>query len=162
MELSHIEAIIFDAEGVVVHTEMLWDKSQEILLERRSLEYDRDYLKPRMAGQTLLEGAQLMVDYYGLNEEATDIARERDELIQALFEEDIPFVDGFAGFAESLVSSPVHKAIATAMDKALMQKVESRLNLRKFFGDHIYFIADVGHKSNQRRTYLCMPQNRCM
>ena len=48
MDLSHIEAIIFDAEGVVVDTEILWDKSQEILLGRRGLEYDRDYLKPKI------------------------------------------------------------------------------------------------------------------
>ena len=63
MGLKNIEAIIFDAEGVVVDTEALWDKSQEELLGRRGLLYDREYLKPKMAGQTLLEGAQLMVDY---------------------------------------------------------------------------------------------------
>lgn len=147
MNLNHIEAIIFDAEGVVVHTEMLWDKSQEVLLARRGLQYDREYLKPRMAGQTLLEGAQLMIEYYGLDERAGDIARERDELIRALFDEEIPFVDGYASFAKMLSSSPVRTAIATAMDKALMAKVERQLHLKEFFGDHIYFIADVDNKS---------------
>ncbi|MCK5703011.1 MAG: hypothetical protein KAI29_17735, partial [Cyclobacteriaceae bacterium] len=77
MDLKHIKAIIFDAEGVVVDTESLWDKSQDVLLGRRGLQYDRDYLKPKMAGQTLLEGAQLMVDYHGLDESAGDVAHER-------------------------------------------------------------------------------------
>ena len=53
MNLKHVKAIVFDAEGVVVDTEILWDKSQEVLLGNRGLEYDREYLKPKMAGQTL-------------------------------------------------------------------------------------------------------------
>ena len=86
MDLSSIKGIIFDAEGVVVDTEILWDKSQDILLEKRGLEYDRDYLKPRMAGQTLLEGARLMVEYYKLDEDPSIIAQERNVLIHDLFE----------------------------------------------------------------------------
>ena len=147
MSLRHIEALIFDAEGVVVHTEMLWDKSQEILLQRRNLEYDRDYLKPRMAGRTLLEGAQLMVDYYGLNEDPAAIAGERDTLIRELFDGEIPFIDGFETFGALLMDTPLQLAVATAMDKVLMEKVERRLSLRTYFGDHIYFIADVGNRS---------------
>ena len=96
MDLSHIKAIIFDAEGVVVDTEILWDKSQDVLLGRRALEYDREYLKPRMAGQTLLEGAELMVDYYQLDEKPAAIEKERKELIHDLFENDkrvLMFID---------------------------------------------------------------------
>lgn len=147
MDLSHIEAIIFDAEGVVVDTEILWDKSQEILLGRRGLEYDRDYLKPRMAGQTLLQGAQLMVEYHQLNEQPEAIAQERNELIQDLFDKEIPFIHGFQSFISKLNGTHMKKGIATAMDKKLMVKVEKKLMLKQFFGDHVYFIADVGNKS---------------
>jgi len=147
MELKHIEGIIFDAEGVVVDTEILWDKSQDILLGRRGLIYDREYLKPRMAGQTLLEGAQLMVDYYNLQESASTIAKERKELINALFEQEIAFMPGFISFYNWLKNTELKKGIATAMEKNLMVKVEKKLNLKDLFGDHIYFIEDVGNKS---------------
>ena len=50
MDLSNIKGIIFDAEGVVVDTEILWDKSQDMLLGDRGLVYDRKYLKPKMGG----------------------------------------------------------------------------------------------------------------
>ena len=147
MDLSHIKAIIFDAEGVVVDTEILWDKSQDVLLGRRDLEYDRDYLKPRMAGQTLLQGAQLMVDYYQLDEKPTAIEQERKALIHDLFENEMDFVDGFVPFIKNLNGSPLKKSIATAMNKSLMVKVEKRLRLQQFFGEHVYYIEDVGNKS---------------
>lgn len=147
MDLSHIKAIIFDAEGVVVDTEILWDKSQEVLLGRRALEYDREYLKPRMAGQTLLEGAELMVDYYQLDEKPAAIEKERKELIHDLFENDIHFIDGFVSFIKMLNGSHLKKSIATAMNKTLMVKVEKKLRLQQFFGAHVYYIEDVGNKS---------------
>lgn len=147
MGLSHIEAIIFDAEGVVVDTEILWDKSQEVLLGRRGLEYDRDYLKPKMAGQTLLQGAELMVDYYQLDEPAESIEQERKDLIHDLFEREIHFIHGFQDFINKLNGAPVKKSIATAMNKSLMVKVEKKLRLKQFFGDHVYYIEDVDNKS---------------
>lgn len=147
MDLRHIEAIIFDAEGVVVNTEKLWDQSQEILLGKRGLAYDRDYLKPRMAGQTLLEGAQLMVKYYGLFENPDDIALERKTIIHELFDGEIPFIDGFEPFMHWVISSNLKKSVATAMNRHLMEKVEMQLNLRQYFLHHIYFIEDVGNKS---------------
>lgn len=147
MDLNHIEAIIFDAEGVVVDTEILWDKSQDMLLGRRGLEYDRDYLKPKMAGQTLLQGAQLMVDYYGLDENPIAIELERKELIHELFEEEIIFIDGFIPFIDMLKTTKLERGVATAMNKSLMEKVEHKLKLKDFFGEHIYFIEDVGNRS---------------
>jgi len=147
MDLNHIRGIIFDAEGVVVDTEILWDKSQEILLGRRGLAYDRVYLKPRMAGQTLLEGADLMVKYYHLDERPEDIAKERKELIYDLFEHEMSYMHGFLAFFNSLKNNGLKKGIATAMEKVLMEKVEKKLNLTKLFGSHIYFIEDVGNKS---------------
>ena len=131
----------------MVDTEVLWDKSQDILLGRRGLAYDRDYLKPRMAGQTLLEGAQLMVEYYQLTESPKSIEAERKELIYDLFEQQIDFMYGFLSFFESLKNSKLKTGIATAMDKSLMVKVDKKLNLKDLFGDHIYFIEDVANKS---------------
>lgn len=147
MKLKNIEAIIFDAEGVVVNTEKLWDESQELLLGKRGLSYDRDYLKPKMAGQTLLQGAELMVKYYGLNENPKDIALERKVIIDNLFEGPIPFIEGFEPFIHWVSASNLKKSVATAMNKHLMVKVENQLNLRQYFMEHIYFIEDVGNRS---------------
>ena len=100
-----------------------------------------------MAGQTLLEGARLMVEYYDLEEDAALIAQERKILIHDLFEGEINFIDGFLPFLSSLKNTSLQIGIATAMSKSLMRKVEKKLRLKKIFGEHISFIEDVGNKS---------------
>jgi beta-phosphoglucomutase len=160
MDLKHIKAIIFDAEGVVVNTEKLWDESQEILLGKRGLVYDREYLKPKMAGQTLLEGAELMVNYYGLDVNPEDIALERKVIIDQLFDGPIPFIDGFESFVHWTSASNLKKSIATAMNRHLMFKVEDQLNLKRYFNEHIYFIEDVGNKSKSEPDVFLHAANR--
>ena len=123
------------------------DTSQTVLLGRRGLEYDRNYLKPRMAGQTMLQGAQLMVEYYKLDEQPEEIEQERKVLIHDLFENKIRYIDGFQAFINNLNGTILKKSIATAMSKSLMKKVERKLYLQQYFGEHIYHIEDVGNRS---------------
>ena len=137
----------FDAEGVIVDTEKLWDKSQKILLGKRGLEFDRDYLKPRMAGQNLVQGAKVMIDYYAMDENPEELAVERAQIIGDLFESEINFIDGFLGFIDTLRTDSMQYAVATAMQKRLMSKVNRQLNLSDYFGNRIYFIEDVENKS---------------
>jgi len=147
MQSKYIKGIIFDAEGVVVNTEELWDKSQELLLDRRGLVYDRDYLKPKMAGQTLLEGVQLMIDHYQLDEVPSKMEQERSDLIHTLFEQEIAFIHGFKPFIKEINRLQMKKSVATAMKKSLMQKVQNKLDLEQYFGQDIYHIEDVNNKS---------------
>jgi HAD superfamily hydrolase (TIGR01509 family) len=141
----HPDALIFDAEGVVVDTEVLWDKSQEILLARRGLPYDRDYLKPRMAGGTVLKGAKIMIDYFGLDDDPATLAKEREKIIQQLFETDIHFIPGFIEFLQFVKSKGLKHCIATSMQKTLMIKVNKKLHLDELFENRIYHIEDVNN-----------------
>ena len=139
------DALIFDAEGVVVDTEILWDKSQEMLLSRRNLPYDRDELKPKMAGGTILQGARIMIDHFNLDEDPGKMAAERLELIHGLFETGVCFVKGFPDFFQYVQSTGIKYCIATSMQKALMVKVNRKLHLDDLFGNHIYHIEDVNN-----------------
>ena len=59
-----IDTIIFDAEGIVIDTEAVWDKGQEIFLQRRGFVYDRERIKPLLTGRTLAEGVEVMKQVY--------------------------------------------------------------------------------------------------
>ncbi len=142
-----LKAVIFDAEGVVIDTEPLWDKSQTILMERRGLVYDRAHLKPLMAGRTILEGVRVMKDYYNLDEDENKLTRERKELIENLFLHDIAYIDGFKAFFEWLETTDLTSCIATSLRKKLMILVEQKLPVRDLFGNAIFHIEDVGNKS---------------
>ena len=142
-----IKAIIFDAEGVVVNTEPLWDKSQRILLSKYGVQYDRNILKPLMAGRNMQEGSSIMIEYYGLDISPENLAEERWTIIRKLFMEEIKFIDGFRTFYAGVKLYNVKTAIATDMNRSLMDLVDERLALRQIFDDHIYHIEDVGNRS---------------
>jgi len=78
---------------------------------------------------------------------AENIALERKEIIDELFDRSIHFIDGFMPFITWLKTTNLKKGVATAMNKHLMTKVERQLNLRDHFQEHIYFIEDVGNRS---------------
>ncbi len=144
---SRVEAILFDAEGVVIDTEPLWDKSQELLMEGLGLSYDRELLKPKLAGQTILEGVQTMKEIYNLQEDKRLLAKTREVLIHRLFENDICWIDGFLAFFEQVKIKKLRYCIATSMQKDLMIKINAKLKLDDLFEGRVYHISDVGNKS---------------
>jgi len=147
MSTRDIKTIIFDAEGVIVDTEALWDRSQEILMARRGLRYDRSMLKPLMAGRSVEEGVEIMKKHYHLNESVRTLSAERKQLIGNLFEHDIEYINGFPEFLRLARQKNLSCGVATSMDPDLMVKVEKRLPIRALFEGHVYHVADAGNLS---------------
>jgi beta-phosphoglucomutase-like phosphatase (HAD superfamily) len=141
-----IDTIIFDAEGVVVDTETIWDKGQEEFLRRRGFVYDRERIKPLLTGRTLAEGVEVMQRAYGFEGAPSVLAAERADIVRDLFATDVEFIAGFPDFFES-VHGRYKTCIATAMDMELLKLVDKHLGLSKLFGNKIYTLADVGFRS---------------
>ena len=95
-----IKAILFDADGVVIDTEGIWDKGTVIFLEKRGIQYDRKKVKSLLTGQSMKDGVKIMQNLYGekLTGNADDLANERIEIIQKLFRTKIKFIPGFLNF----------------------------------------------------------------
>lgn len=142
-----IDTIIFDAEGVVVDTEPLWDKSQEIFLERRGLTYDKKKLKPLMAGKSLVDGVVVMKQFYDLPGDKNDLAEERLTITRDLFASESQFIDGFLEFFEAVKHQRFKYCIATSMEKSLMLLINDNLKLTEMFHGKIFFISDVDNRS---------------
>ncbi|NES22866.1 MAG: hypothetical protein F6K41_29075, partial [Symploca sp. SIO3E6] len=61
-----IQAIIFDAEGVVLDTEPIWDEEQTVFLSRQGILYERHAVKHMVAGRSLKESTEILMDFYGI------------------------------------------------------------------------------------------------
>jgi beta-phosphoglucomutase len=144
-----IALIVFDAEGVVVDTERIWDRGQEEFLARRGLPYDRARVKPLLTGRSLVEGVRALKEAYGFAGDDEELARERLEIVREGFASEVEFVDGFLAFFER-VRRAYATCVATAMDEQLLQLVDGRLALRRLFGREIFTLADVGHVGKPR------------
>lgn len=143
---SNIQAILFDAEGVVIDTEQAWDHGQRIFLERRGLPYDRERIKPLLTGRSLVDGARVMQRELGFAGDPEVLAEERLEIVRELLVEEARFMEGFPAFFES-VRGRYRCCIATALERSLLAAVDRKLGLSGRFGDRLYAIADVGNRS---------------
>ncbi|MEQ1815031.1 MAG: HAD family phosphatase [Nitrosomonas sp.] len=141
-----IDTIIFDAEGIVIDTEAIWDKGQEIFLQRRGFVYDRERIKPLLTGRTLAEGVEVMRQAYQFAGDTGTLAQERADIVQDLFIHETSFISGFLEFYES-VRNRYKTCIATSMDKDLLKQVDQRLSLSTLFENKIYTLDKVGYRS---------------
>ena len=160
MITANIKAIVFDAEGVVVDTETLWDKSQEILMARRDLKYDRSLLKPLMAGRSIHEGIGIMKQYFQFKESDDILAEERKQLISNLFETEVEYIPGFNEFFNEVRQKRLNYCIATSMDPSLMNKVDRKLAIRALFDGHVYHVTDAGNRSKPDPAVFLLAADR--
>ncbi|HKJ87934.1 MAG TPA: HAD family phosphatase [Gammaproteobacteria bacterium] len=142
-EESPSQALIFDAEGVVLDTEPLWDRAQAELLRKRGRGYDRDRIKPLLAGRAPEEGMAVLKGELGLSDDPAALAEERDALVRRAFSEEARFIPGFPDFF-ARVRADYPAALATAMDAGLLARVDRRLGLSALFTGHLYTAADAG------------------
>ena len=142
----NIEAILFDAEGVVIDTEEVWDHGQRVFLERRGLSYDRERIKPLLTGRSLVDGVRVMRRELGFGGDPEALAAERLEIVRELFIEEARFMEGFEAFFET-VRGRYRCCIATALERSLLAAVDRKLGLSELFDGRLFSIADVEQRS---------------
>jgi len=131
------DTVVFDGEGVVIDTEPIWDKSQAEFLRRRGIRYDRDRLKPLLAGRSMREGVRLLQAEFGFPGDLSSLAAERVEIVRHVFLRDANFIPGFREFFER-IRRKCKTCIATMMPEELLEPVVEKMQLRALFGEHIY------------------------
>jgi beta-phosphoglucomutase len=131
------DSILFDGEGVVIDSEPIWDRGQEEFLRRRNIVYDREKIKPILAGRSMEEGVRLLQSIYGFGGNPEDLAKERIAIVRDLFAHSVEFVPGFISFYRRMPAT-FKTCIATMMPDELLEAVIERLDLRALFGNRIY------------------------
>ena len=142
-----IDAVIFDAEGVVVvDTEKTWDRAQDEFLSRHGLHYDREKTKHLLSGRSQAEAIDVMKAECGLVGDTQSLIRERLDLVRRHLEEQVDFVPGFCDFYQK-IRPALKTCLATAMPEDLLEIVDARLGLSKLFAGRIYSLIHVGQRS---------------
>jgi len=141
-----IDTIIFDNEGIVIDTEHIWDKEQEIFLGRRGICYRRSETKHLLGGRSIAEGAKILKKKFNLYEDDTVLSNERFLLVKDLFNTEVKFIKGFMDFYER-IRNKFKTCIATSMNEDLLSIVDQKLSLKELFNGHVYSLKHVGFKS---------------
>lgn len=145
MEGKKLRAVIFDADGVIIDTERIWDQAQEEFLRRRGIAYERERVKLVCTANSPVGAIKALQEIYGFPGDPEGMSEERLAIVRGHYQRSgIPLVPGFLEFYGKIRDKYL-TAVATAMDQGLMDMVIERLELRKLFGDHIYSIAEIGY-----------------
>lgn len=145
-----LRAIIFDADGVIIDSERIWDLAQEEFLRRRGIAYERERVKLLCTANSPVGAIRALQRLYGFDGDPEALSDERLAIVREHYLKDgIPLVPGFLEFFAK-VKDRYRTAVATAMDQGLLALVVERLGLKKLFGEHIYSIAEIGYVPKPR------------
>lgn len=96
--MSRPRAVLFDNDGLVLNTEDVWTRGEQLLFEARGLEFTNDH-KRELIGQSAEHAGQLLE--LRLGEPAADLIAELDAIVFAELDHG---VEAMAGAAELLVT----------------------------------------------------------
>ena len=143
---SRISTILFDADGVVIDSEKIWDAAQAEFSRRHGIPYERERIKPMMAGRSQAEAVEILRREYGLTGNNGSLAKERMELVKREFAKGVEFVPGFCEFFQR-IQVDHQTCIATSMPEELLAVVDARLGLSTLFRGRIFSLIAVGYRS---------------
>lgn len=134
MSSLSLAAVVFDLDGLMFNTELLYDIVMRELLARRNIKHFDDELRRRMMGQPGPAAFQAMFDHHQLQGESYEaIQEESDTIFKGVLEEKLEPMPGLFALLEALEASRVPKAIATSSRRKFVDYVLGRFNLRPRF-----------------------------
>ncbi len=128
---GHIEAVVFDLDGVLVDSEHVWDEARrELAAERGGRWHER--ASRDMMGMSSLEWSRYMHDKIGLREPPEEISAEVVRRLEELYRRDLPLIEGAVVAVERLaVRWPL--ALASSSNRELIDLVLELSGLARHF-----------------------------
>lgn len=143
-------AIIFDLDGTIVTTEACWRHATQELLDFYAPGMDaqsRTQLLDAIHGLALHQSCRLIKERTQLELSLEDLMREKSHRAHALYAAHMKFIPGFVSFHKQLSTLHLKSGIATNADPETAQLSDQLMNLRRFFGPHIYHMGHVNYQN---------------
>lgn len=174
---KRFDAIIFDMDGTIV------ESNQEVWLEaiisflsqcgisEKQLLHDRVDIEDVTTGIDLKSIAvYLKSKYHQVRDiETAKIKLEILSILQNNDLRDLRFVSGFKEFMAKTNSLNIPVALATNSHRPVLQKIQAKMSLDQFFGNHLYCVDDVSGLAKPDPTLflhaakqLNVSPNRCL
>ena len=127
-----INAVIFDMDGVMIDSEPLWEKTERILLARRSIDYSPDY-RDKIVGLNQRDSGRLLVDTFDLDETVEDIINERISILTSIYEEELELIPALVPLLEQLAREGYRLAVASSSPLRVVTFVLDMFSLHNHF-----------------------------
>ncbi len=140
------KAIIFDLDGTIIDTETIWNQASRQLLEKRGITLDAKTDKElfdAIQGLALHKSCLLIKQTAQLPEPLDDLIKEESAIAHDLYKQHVRFIPGFVQFHKKLAHFKLKSGIATNASAETTELTDRIMNLRQFFGEHIYNVSHV-------------------
>lgn len=146
-------------DGTIVDTEHIWKHATQELITRRGVPMTDQLsaeLSHRLNGIALHQSCLVIKEVTKTSEPVEDIMKEKSNLACDLYTTlGVKFIEGFLEFHAQVKQLQLKMGIATNANDATLILTDKMLNLKQFFGEHIYNISHVGNKGKpQPDIYL--------
>lgn len=141
------KAIIFDMDGTIIDTEHIWDHATRTAISRYgTLPLTPDIakeLRRQITGLGNRNVCQLLIDMFAMNIPVEELMKEKSAIAHDLYKQNVTYMHGFIEFHQKARTLNMKTAIATNAIHETLHITDEKLNLRQFFGTHLYSMSDV-------------------
>jgi HAD superfamily hydrolase (TIGR01509 family) len=127
----HVQAVVFDLDGVLLDSEQVWDEIREQLARERGGTWS-DTAQKDMMGMSSPEWSRYMHERVGLPESPEEINAEVVRRLQARYAEELPLLPGAVEAVHRLAARwPL--GLATSSNRPVIDTVLEAAHLTPFF-----------------------------
>src|SRR5262249_42904254 len=138
--------IIFDMDGTIIDTENIWKEASKQLISGKNIslspEQEAD-LSTQLSGRALPDSCMLIKCLLQLPDDVSALVAQKVHIANNIYPTHANFICGFTEFHALTVQAGLKTAVATNACEETVIIADSSLNLRQFFGPHIYSRAHV-------------------
>ena len=130
--LKNIEGAVFDLDGTLLDSSLVWEKVDEKFLGDRGFQVPDDYVD-EISPLGAERAAVYTIERFGLNEDKDDIVREWIEMAKKEYATEVVCKPYAKEFLEELHKLNIKMAVATSSDRELFMKTLEREGILKYF-----------------------------
>jgi HAD superfamily hydrolase (TIGR01509 family) len=129
-----IEAVIFDFDGVLIDSELLWTKADRRMLASHHISYsggDRHLF----TGRSQADAAEIFIKKFGMRLPRVMVIEQRLASLEEVYSEIEPqLMPGAEQLIKAIHQEGIKLAIASGTPKRIIEAIIKRRNLADFFG----------------------------
>lgn len=133
--MQKFKAILFDMDGVIVDSELYWNKVEKEFAKMYGIKYGVEYRRKIMA-RSAINIAEIFINDFGVKASIKKIIADRNKLAIDIYKTKAKLLPGFLSLIEKIKKNNYKTALVSSSSMLWINLILKRYKLNKYF-DHI-------------------------